>query len=222
MKTLGAWSVAGLVLLLCLAAAPAGAAAAPANVPTWHVGQSVAYGTNVNLTSLFDTYVRPVITTNPSSMNITAINALDFTGSFDSWTVDTVTQATTSYYVLASQSATGLQFHLNVNLTMTGLPTPGTYTGSPSGYGFCYPPSIPTGARTVAVRADGKVLAETTSAVYQKVSDLSYINETTAATVHANVAATAYNIPTTSTNDTARGGSLRDGTAAAFPSRQRQ
>lgn len=201
MRTLRAWIPLGLVLALCLTGFAA-AAPAPATVPTWHVGQSVGYGTSVNLTTLFDTYVRPIVTSNPSSLNITSINALVFTGSFDSWSVDTVTQATSTYYVLKSQSATGLQFHLNVNLTMTGLPTPGTYTGTPSGYGFCIPATIPTTSRTLSVVADGKILTESTSSLYQQVSDLSYINESTSITTHANVAAKGYNLPTTSTNST--------------------
>lgn len=202
MKTLRAWIPLGLVLALCLTGFSAAAASAPATVPTWQVGQAVGYGTSVNLTTLFDTYVRPLITANPSSMNITSINTLDFTGSFDSWTYDHVAQATSTYYVLDSQSATGLQFHLNVNLTLQGLPTAGSYTGTPTGYGTCIPAAIPTTTKTVAVVADGKVLAETTSAIYQQVSDLAYINETTAATVNANVALKAYNIPTPSTNTT--------------------
>lgn len=203
MKLLRAWLPVGLVLALSLTAFSAAAAPpAPATVPTWTVGQAVGYGTSVNLTTLFDTYVRPLITSNPSSMNITSINTLDFTGSFDSWTYDHVTQVTSSYYVLDSQSATGLQFHLTVNLTMQGLPTAGTYTGTPSGYGFCIPPTIPTTTKTVAVVADGKILAESTSAIYQQVTDLSYINETTDASVNANVAVSAFNIPSTSTNST--------------------
>lgn len=203
MKLLRAWIPLALVLALSLTGF--GAAAAPpaaATVPTWQVGQDVGYGTSVNLTSLFDTYVKPYITANPSSMNITSINQLDFTGSFDSWTYDRVAQATATYYVLDSQSATGLQFHLNVNLTMQGLPTAGTYTGTPSGFGTCIPASIPTTTKTVSVVADGKVLAETTSAIYQQVSDLSYINETTSATVNANVVVNTYNLPTPTTNST--------------------
>lgn len=202
MKTLRACLPLGLVLALCLTAFPGAAAPAPATVPTWQVGQAVAYGTSVNLTSLFDTYVRPVITTNPSALNITSINALDFTGSFDTWTYDHVAQKTATYYVVDSQSATGLKFHLNVNLTMTGLPTPGTYTGTPSGYGFCLPPSIQTMSRTVAVRADGSVLTQATSTVYQQVSDLAYMNESSDATVQANIAVSAFGIPMTSTNET--------------------
>ncbi|HII39667.1 MAG TPA: hypothetical protein HA326_00410 [Thermoplasmata archaeon] len=202
MRPFRAYLPLGIVLALCLTGFTAAAAPTPANVPTWQVGQSVGYGTNVNLTTLFDTYVRPLITTNPASLNITSINTLDFTGSFDSWTVDTVTQATSAYYVLNSQSATGLKFHLNVNLTMTGLPAAGTYTGTPSGYGFCYPPTIPTTSRTVAVRADGDILTESTSSVYQQVSNLAYMNDTTDATVQASIAVSTYGIPMTSTNST--------------------
>ncbi len=202
MKLLRAWIPLALVLALGLTGFRAAAAPEPATVPTWQVGQDVGYGTSVNLTTLFDTYVRPLITANPSSMNITSINKLDFTGSFDSWTYDRVAQATATYYELDSQSATGLQFHLNVNLTMQGLPTAGTYTGTPSGYGFCIPPAIPTTTKTVSVVADGKVLAETTSEIYQRVSDLSYINDTTAATVKAKVVVNVYNIPTPTTNST--------------------
>ena len=202
MKLLRAWIPLALVLALCLTGFGAAAAPTPAAVPTWQVGQDVGYGTSVNLTSLFDTYVRPLITANPSSMNITSINKLDFTGSFDSWTYDRVAQATSTYYVLDSQSATGLQFHLNVNLTMQGLPSSGTFTGTPSGFGTCIPAAIPTTTKTLSVVADGKVLAETTSAIYQQVSDLSYINETTAATVNADVVVNAYNIPTPTTNST--------------------
>jgi hypothetical protein len=202
MKTLRALIPFGLMLALCLTAFPAAAVTPPATVPTWQTGQAVGYGTTVNLTSLFDAYVRPMIESNPSSLNISSINTLDFTGSLDAWTHDQVTQKTASYYVLRSDSATGLEFHLDANLTMMGLPTPGTYTGTPSGYGFCIPPSIPPTSRTVAVRADGLVLVKTTRAIYQQVSDLAYMNETSAVTARANIVVGTHNIPMTSTNST--------------------
>ncbi len=191
-----------VVLALSLTSFGASAAAPPATLPTWHLGQTVAYGTTLNLTALFDTYVKPFILMDQSNLNITTINALDFTGTLDIWTVDNVTQVTPTYYVLSEESASGLQLSMDVNLTMKGLPKPGTYPGTPSGYGFCIPPAIPTTNETVAVQMDGKILSATQRTIYQNVSTLAYVNETSSTATKADFSVAAHNVPTVSTNET--------------------
>ncbi len=192
----------GLVLVLSLAAFDASAASPPASVPTWSVGQAVGYGTSLDLTSLVDTYILNKIRSNPTAFNITSINALNFTGSFDSWSYDQVTQKTDTYYVLSSRSAEGIKFHFNVNATMNNLPVPGTYAGTRSAYGVCLPPTIPAAARTVAVTVDASALTTTSGTTRQQVTNLAYMTETLNATVQASVVVSAYNLPSSSTNQT--------------------
>lgn len=202
LKTLPPWLLVLALALAALAAlpAPASAAAAPAPLPTWTQGQSVGYGTHIDLGSLADTYLA-AIRANPTRYNITSINALNVTGTFDSWEVDTVTQATSTYYTLGMQSAIGLKLHVAANLTMNNLPRAGTYAGT-NYSGFCFVPSIPTTTGTVAVTFDATVLSVTNGARRLQVTDLAYVNETQNATVQADVTFTGNNLPSESLNQT--------------------
>ncbi len=202
MRFLKVLAPAVLALAIAFAAfsVPASAAASPAALPTWTVGQAVGYGTHIDIGSLANTYLG-LIRANPSAYNISAINALNVTGTFDDWEVDTVTEATSTYYTLGMQSAEGLKLHVEANLTMKGLPQAGTYAGTMS-YGFCFPPSVPTTTGTLAVTFDATALTTTNGARRLDVSTLAFINETQNADVQANVVFTGYHLPTTSLNQT--------------------
>lgn len=191
-------AVLALAIAFAAFAVPA-RAATPAAVPTWTVGQSVGYGTHIDIGSLADTYLA-AIRGNPAAYNITSINALNVTGGFDSWEVDTVTEATSAYYTLGMQGANGLKLHVAANLTLNNLPEPGTYSGT--NYTFCVPASIPTGPQTLAVTFDATALTTTNSARRLEHSNLSFINETDNANVQANVVFTGYHLPVESFNAT--------------------
>ncbi len=187
-----------VVLALVFAAGPGSAPAAPATLPTWSVGQAVGYGTNLNLTALAASFLTAV-KSNPSVYNLTAIRALDFTGSFDSWTYDEVTQKTGTSYVLSSDSATGLTFHFDANVTANNLPTPGVYTGDLS-RGYCVLPTIPLMTGTVAATLDWESLHTVTSATGYQISNLAMLNATTNAVNKIRTHVDYYNVPSTDTN----------------------
>ncbi len=187
------------VLALSALAVPA-SAAAPAAVPTWQVGQSVAYGTSLDLGSLANTYLS-IIQENPAMFNITKINALNLTGSLDSWEVDQVTEKTTTYYTLASHSAEGLKLGLVVNVTMNGIPQPGTYQGTRVGTA-CVPPTVPVGSGTVSAELQGTSLSTTSGTSRLQLSNLAYINETQDATLVSKITFTGYHIPVPTLDNT--------------------
>lgn len=191
---------AAMVLALALAAFPASAAAPPATLPTWQVGQAVGYGTNLDLTALAATFLQ-AIRSNPSAYNLTAIQALEFTGSFDAWVYDVVTDKTTAYYVLSSNAATGLMIHFKANVTANNLPQPGTYTGTFSG-GFCVPPRIPPTTRTVAATVDLTSLATSAGTTRYQVSDLAIHNATTNSAVMISAHIDAVGVPVPNLNMT--------------------
>ncbi len=188
------------VALAFAAFAVPASAANPAPVPTWTAGQSVAYGTHMDLGSIADTFLT-AIRANPGLYNITTINALNVTGGLDIWEVDTVTQAASSYYTLGMQGATGLKLHVAVNLSMNNLPQAGTYTGT-NFSGFCLPPTVPTTMGTVAVTFDASALTVTNGARRLLASNLSYVNETDNASIQATMTFTGYHLPSTSLNQT--------------------
>lgn len=200
-----ALTVVSVALLIGLAAlaVPATAAIAPAPVPTWTVGQEVGYGTNLDLGALADQYLLDAIRQSPSTFNITSIQALNATGSFDAWTVDQVTAATGTYYVLSSESAVGIEFHLLVNVTVNTLPQAGSYTGTIDPYLGCILPSIPKTSGTVAAALDAKALTTANGTTRYLVSDLSTQNTTVNTKVDAKVTASSYNLPMVETNLTA-------------------
>lgn len=187
-------------IALAAFAVPASAAPAPATTPTWTQGQSVGYGTHIDIGGLASTYLT-LLRQNPSAYNISSINALNVSGTFDSWEVDTVTQVTTSYYTLGMQSASGLKLHVEANLTLNNLPRAGTYPGT-NYSGFCFPPSVPTTTGIVAVTFDATVLATTDGARRMQVSNLAYVNETDNATLQANLVFTGFHLPSENLNQT--------------------
>lgn len=186
-----------VLIALVLSASAASAAAAPATLPTWTAGQAVAYGTHVDLTPEVQNYL------NATKVNLTnagaTVNALTFTGTVDAWVYDQVSQVLTSQYVLSEQSAGGLKFTFNLNVSET-MPVAGTYHGNCS-YGFFIPTTpIPTAKQTLAVTASWTSLENGTSmSLYQK-ADLSLAQSKVNTTVRANAAINAYNVPSTQTN----------------------
>ena len=198
--------VAALVFVLALSAFAAPASAAtPAPVPTWQIGQAVAYGTNLNIGDLVDTYLLDTIRSYPQDFNITTINTLNATGTFDLWEYDQVTAKTSSYYVLSSQSAEGVTLHLAVNLTVNNLPQAGTYMGTYNGvppYGYCSFPTIQMTTGPIALNLDVTALSTTTGTTQYQISDLAYLRQTVNASVEARAVFTSHNLPMTQTNAT--------------------
>ncbi len=189
-----------LATALSVFAGPA-AAAAPASVPTWQAGQSVGYGTHLDLGALVDPYLK-VIRADPSLLNITTINALNVTGSLDVWEVDTVTQATSAYYTLGMQSADGIKLHVEANLTFNNLPVAGTYAGTVTAGGCLPPASVPTGPGTLAVMLDATSLTTVSGERRLQTSNLAYINETDNPTAQTRISFAGYHIPFPSIDNT--------------------
>ncbi len=187
-----------LALALGAFAVPA-AAATPATVPTWTQGQSVGYGVHYDLGLEADTYLLNAIRTNPSAFGIKTINALNVTGSLDSWQLDTVSQVTSSQYTLSSQAAQGIKLHVVANLTVANATLAGTYNGTLIG-GSCFPPSIQYGPLTEAVTLDATILSTSTGTTHLLVSNLSYLSEASNTTLQASVAFTGYHLPTVAVN----------------------
>lgn len=200
MKTAAALMSLAVVLLLGLAAlAVPASAATPAAVPTWHVGQAVGYGTTLNLTNL----VQPALDIYKANLTASGatVNALSFTGSLDVWVVDTVTGATSTYYTLSEQTASGLKFHFVANLT-TSLPVPGTYAGSSSN-GTCLPSlTVPMADRPIAVTADWSSLENGTAVITYQVADLSTSKQVANTTVRAKGTLVGSNVPMVELNST--------------------
>lgn len=195
-------SFAFAVALAMAALAVPASAAAPASVPTWQVGQSVGYGTSLDLGSLANSYILDAIRTSPSVFNVTSIRELNATGSFDHWEVDQVTGKTSTYYVLSSQAAEGLKFHLAINVTVNALPKAGTYTGTIDPILGCVFRSIPVTTGPVALDVDATALTVVNSETRYQVSNLSYVNATGNSNVRAHVVVSSFNLPMIDTNRT--------------------
>ncbi len=197
---LAAFSLA-LAMSLASLAGPA-AAAAPAPLPTWTVGQSVAYGTHLDLGALLDTYVLNPIRHDAAAYNITSIQALNATGSFDLWEVDQVTGKTDTYYVLNSTAAEGTQLDLLVNVTVNILPKAGTYNGTHDPYLGCIAPTVPTTTGTIALHLNVTSLTTTNGTTRYEVSNLTYLNETQNAHDQSKLVVSTYNVPMVDLNQT--------------------
>lgn len=200
MRTLRALLPFGVALVLALAIFATPAAAQPANLPTWQVGQEAAYGVHVPVGQELAPLVAE-IEANPSAYNITHINALNVTGNLDSWVDQQVTQATSTYYVLHTTSASGLSLHVAVNATFNNLPQAGSFPGSMS-YGFCTPATPPVHAATLAVTLDLEALTTSDGTTNYAVSNLAIMNDTTNAAVRIKGSADLFNIPAVTTNST--------------------
>ncbi len=191
-----------VALSLTSLAGTVSAAAAPAPVPTWTVGQSVGYGNHLPLGDLIDTYILKPIRQDPSAFNITSIQALNATGSFDYWEVDQVTGKTDSYYVLSQDAAQGTMLDVLVNVTVNILPKAGTYNGTLDPTLGCIPPTVPTTPGTVAFHLNVTSLSVTNGTTRYQVSDLSTINTTQNVDLQAKLVASAYHVPMVSLNTT--------------------
>ncbi len=199
MKSVLAMVAVAVAFVLGLAALAVPASAAPVSTPTWTVGQAVAYGTNVDLTSL----VQPLLSSYWQSANASGakVNALGFTGSLDIWVVDTVTGASSTLYTLSEQSASGFKFHFNTNLT-TSVPLPGTYSGTMAN-GTCIPSYVlPMANRTVAVTVDFSALSNGTSTSWYQVSDLATTKSVVNTTLRAKGTLTGVGVPQFQFNST--------------------
>ncbi len=198
---LAAFSLALALSLSSLAGSAS--AAVPAPLPTWTVGQSVAYGTHLNLGDILDTYLLNPIRNDASAYNVTSIQALNATGNFDLWEVDRVTGKTSTYYVLNSNAAQGTQLDVLVNVTVDVLPKAGTYHGTIDPTFGCMLPTFPLTTGPIAFHLNATSLATTNGTTRYRVSDLSYINETQNVHNQIRVSVSAYHMPTLAFNSTA-------------------
>ncbi len=200
MKTLLAFIAAAVALVVGLAAGAAPVAAASSvSVPTWTVGQAVAYGTHVDLTSL----VQPSLSSYWAAANKSGakVNALSFTGGIDVWVVDTVTGVSSTLYTLSEQSASGFKFSFNANLTAS-VPVPGTYPGTLLN-GTCIPSStFPMANRTVAVTVAFSALSNGTSASWYQVSNLATTKSVANTTLRAKGTLSGADVPEFAFNST--------------------
>lgn len=199
-----ALAVVALAMALGLAslAPTVSAAAAPAPLPTWTVGQSVGYGTHLDLGALIDTYLLKPIRQDPSAFNITSIQALNATGGFDLWEVDTVTDKTGTYYVLGQDAAQGTMLDVTVNVTVKVLPQAGTYNGTLNPTLGCIPPTVPTAPGTVAFHMNTTSLSVTNGTTRYQVSDLAIMNESQNVALQAKVVTSGYHVPMIDLNAT--------------------
>ncbi len=177
------------------------AAATPANVPTWQVGQAVGYGTSVNLGKIAQSYISQLWAS--ANASGATVNALRLTGSLDAWFHDEVTGATSSLYTLSQSSASGVKVHFEYNLTIPNEPNPGVYPGNTS-LGYCQlPNNIPTSSRTTALTIDWTSLENGTSMARYRVSDLATTKQVANTTIRASSSVKAYNLPFPDINYTA-------------------
>lgn len=200
MRLLRALVPLGVAVALALTAFAIPAAAQPATLPTWQVGQEVAYGVNVPLGQEASSIIQG-IQANPGQVNITHLNYINFTGTLDSWVDQQVTQATSAYYVLHTVSASGIKLHFVINASFNNLPKAGTFSGTPTAYG-CIPPMVPLTTATINVSLDMAMLTTSDGTTNYQVSNLAIMNDTTSTSVQAKATAFLFNVPAETTNQT--------------------
>src|SRR3990170_2607909 len=112
-----------LVSLFVLAAALAPPAASQAPVPALEVGDSVGYGTELDLGVLLEPYLDMIREQDAMTDNLT-IAALSATGSLDVWGVSEVTGAADPTVEITTDVVVGLDFHFALDATIDALPDP--------------------------------------------------------------------------------------------------
>jgi len=190
----------GLVALIALAVLAVPAAAQPAPLPTWTVGNAVGYGTNLDLTALAAPFLQQ-LQTNYASYNITSIQQLNFTGSLDAWVRQEVQSKTDTYYVLATETAEGLRIHFVLKATFDNLPAPGTYTGNCT-YGF-FDGNVPETTRTIEVALDLTSLVSTSGTSRWSISEVALMQSTDDGTAQTSARAVLKGLPMADLNLTA-------------------
>lgn len=190
----------GLVALLALAAFAVPAAAQPAPLPTWTVGKEVGYGTTLDLGALAQTYIDPLFT-NWATLNMTAKPTFNLTGSIDLWVHQKVVSKTDTYYVLATETASGVKVHLVFNATFNNLPKPGTYYGDTT-FG-CRFATLPTQTGSVQANLDLTSLSTTTGTSNYQISNLGLVVDAENVTAQLSGHAVLKGIPIPESNYTA-------------------
>jgi len=188
-----AWLPAALALLLALTAFAVPAAAQPATVPTWQVGQEVGYGLTVPLGQELTTLLT-ASSSYLSLVNITHLNYFNATGSLDSWVDQQVTMKTDSAYILHTVSASGIKLHLVLNATFNNLPQAGTYAGIRIGDN-CTLPVFPTKTDASNVTLDLTGLTTSDGRTSYAISTLAIQNDTTNSTTQLRASASLVNVP---------------------------
>src|SRR3990170_196902 len=191
-----------LVSLFVLAAALAPPAASQAPVPALEVGDSVGYGTELDLGVLLEPYLDMIREQDAMTDNLT-IAALSATGSLDVWGVSEVTGAADPTVEITTDVVVGLDFHFALDATIDALPDPGTYTGTRDPYwGLCMYPGVPTSSRRITVDLDVRYLEVDSEVALHNASDLALRESTTNASVESLVTFVATGLPRIEMNDT--------------------
>jgi len=191
----------GLAVVLALAVFAPAAAAQPATLPTWQVGQEVGYGFSLPLGDELAPLLQ-TIRDNPGAYNISALNYLNLTASLDDWVYQQVTLKTDTAYVLHTLSAAGAKAHFVFNASFENQLNPGTYEGNAS-LGVCVPPTIPaTTTVTMNVSLDLKALTSTDARTNFLISNLTIQNDTSNSTVQVRASAHLFNVPLLGFNNT--------------------
>jgi len=167
--------VIGLALLI-FSWAISGSVSAQAPVPNVPVGKAVGYGLNLDLTAFAAPFLN-MIRNNPSLYNITSIQQLNFTGSYDAWFYEKLVDKTTTYYQFQERSASGLKARWLFNATFNNLPPPGTHAGTVSS-GLCSFSSVPKETGTVEIDGDFTALVTNSGTSWYTVASYTLHNST--------------------------------------------
>ncbi len=190
-----------LAFALALVALAPGAAAQPATLPTWQVGQEVGYGVSLPLGDELAPVLQ-MIRDNPGAYNISQVNYLNLTASLDDWVYQQVASKTDTAYILHTESAAGVKVHFVFNASLKDQLDPGTYKGNRS-LGFCALPTIPaTTTITMNVSLDLTALTSTDARTNYLISNLAIQNDTSNSTVQVRASAHLFNVPVFGFNST--------------------
>jgi len=173
-----------------------------AQVPTLEVGDSVGYGTHIDLATFLDPILDMLREMDAMDPTMT-INELEASGSFDVWTVEEVTEKTDTLYTIRSETATGVEIHFLADVTGSTFPAAGTYQGTLDPYwGWCTYPSIPQETRTLRVDVDLTLLETTVTTSKLQVADLAITESTTDEALDLRATVIVENMPDIQENET--------------------
>jgi len=184
-----------LVVALAAAVASPLRVAAQATVPALDVGDAVAFGTTFDLATLFEPALESLRQLDAQEENLT-IERLSLTGTADTWTLLEVTEEAPETYTIGIDSANGAGLRFVLEMSVSDLPEPGTYTGTVDPeFGFCVPPEIPTGTRRFEATADLTVLETDRGTSTWNVSDLALRNVSIASALDLRSSANLRGVP---------------------------
>ena len=192
--------VLGLTLLISASVigSPVSAQAPVPNVP---VGKAVGYGLNLDLTAFAAPFLN-MIRANPSAYNITSIQQLNFTGSYDAWFYEKLADKTSTYYQFQERSASGLKARWLLNATFKNLPPPGTHAGTIMS-GLCSFGNVPSETGTVEIDGDFTALVTNSGTSWYTVDSYTLHNSTDQVKSVIRASLTLRHVPSVDSNLTA-------------------